>query len=259
MAKIGLKYPVYKSETNCGVIGSAIQADITIELNNTKLYGDDKIIEQDRSFKSGTITLGIDDLSDTVQKEFLGHTVSSGETTAKGSDDYPYIGIGFYGTKIVSGIKKYRAIWFPKVQFSEPEDSNRTKGESTEFATPTIEGGIFEDNGGVWKLEKTFNTEAEAITYLQTKSGLAQKSAPVTSSVASGTYTAAQDVVLSTTEATGTIYYTTDGTIPSATNGTEYSAEIELAKPSNTCIKAVCVTAGKVNSDILELYITVTA
>lgn len=259
MAKIGLKYPVYKSATNCGVIGAAIQADITIELNNTKLYGDDKVIEQDRSFKSGKITLGIDDLSDTVQQEFLGHTINSGEITANVSDDYPYVGVGFYGKKMVGGVKKYRAIWFPKVQFSEPADSNKTKGESTEFATPSIEGEIFENEIGDWKNEKTFDTEAEAITYLQTKSGLAQKSAPVTSSVASGTYTDAQDVVLSTTEATGTIYYTTDGTIPSATNGTEYSAEIELAKPSNTCIKAVCVTAGKVNSDILELYITVTA
>ena len=34
MAKIGLKYPVYKGATTQGVIGKAIQADITITTNN---------------------------------------------------------------------------------------------------------------------------------------------------------------------------------------------------------------------------------
>jgi hypothetical protein len=55
------------------------------------------------------------------------------------------------------------------------------------------------------------------------------------------------------------IHYTTDGTIPSATNGTLYDAAIACADPSNTCIKAVATKAAYANSDILELYITVTA
>lgn len=70
---------------------------------------------------------------------------------------------------------------------------------------------------------------------------------------------AAQNVTLTTTEPSGVIYYTTDGTIPSATNGTLYSTAITCAKPSNKCIKAVTTKAGKTRSDILELYITVTA
>ena len=86
-------------------------------------------------------------------------------------------------------------------------------------------------------------------------------SAPVTSSVASGTYAVAQSVVLSTTEVGGDIYYTDDGTIPSSDNNNSilYAAPITLEAPSNTCIKAVCEVDGKTDSDILELYIEVTA
>ena len=45
MAKIGLRYPVYKGATTQGVIAKAIQADIAITVNNVKLYADDAIAE----------------------------------------------------------------------------------------------------------------------------------------------------------------------------------------------------------------------
>ena len=99
MSKIGLKYPVYKSETSQGVIAKAIQADIAITVNDVKLYADDAIAESDKSFRSGTLTLGVDDLSDAVQTAFLGHAVDDGEITASGTDANPYVGIGFYGVK----------------------------------------------------------------------------------------------------------------------------------------------------------------
>lgn len=174
MAKIGLKYPVYKSATKHGVIGKAIQADISIDVNDAKLFADDDVAESDKSFKSGTIKLGVDDLSDEIQTEFLGHAKdeTSGEITANGNDNNPYVGIGFYGIKKVNDVRKFRAVWFPKVQFSEPEDTNKTKGESVEFNTPSLEGTIMLDNNGDWKKENTFDTEAEAKEYLQEKAGI---------------------------------------------------------------------------------------
>ena len=72
MAKIGLKYIVYKTATAQGVVGKAIQADIAITANNVKLSADDGIAEVDNGYQSGTITLGIDDLSDTVQVDLWG-------------------------------------------------------------------------------------------------------------------------------------------------------------------------------------------
>lgn len=174
MAKIGLKYPVYKGVANKGVIAKAIQADISITVNNVPLYADDALAENDRSFQSGALTLGIDDLPDSAQAEFLGHTIDeeTGEITANASDTSPFVGVGFYGTKKVNNIPKYRAVWLPKVQFGEPNDTNQTKGETVVWNTPVLEGIIAVDETGVWKTEQTFDTEKEAKTYLNGKAGI---------------------------------------------------------------------------------------
>lgn len=247
MAKIGLRYPVYKSATSQGVIAKAIQADIAITVNDVKLYADDALAESDKSFQSGTLTLGIDDLSDTIQTAFLGHAVSDGEITAKGTDENPYVSIGFYGIKKVSGVRKYRAIWLTRVQFTEPADTNATKGDTVVFATPVLEGTIMLDDSGDWKNEKTFETEAEARAYLQAKSGVKAQCTKPVADVASGTYAVAQDVEL-TAGASETIYYTTNGTTPSATNGTEYTAAIEIA--ASCALRAIAIKAEMNNSEI---------
>ena len=81
-------------------------------------------------------------------------------------------------------------------------------------------------------------------------------SAGVTSNVASGHYTTAQEVTLTTTEATGEIYYTLDGTAPTSAK-TKYTEPIELGTGTATTIKAITVTDGKDNSEVLTLYIMV--
>jgi phi13 family phage major tail protein len=175
MAKIGLRYPVYNANGKKGVIGKAIQADINITTNEVFVYGDDAVAETDKSFRSGRITLGLDDLNDIIQEDLLGHAIDEdGEVTASGDDTSPYAGIGFFGVKRVNNITKYRAIWLPKVQFAEPNDTNTTKGENTAFSTPTIEGVIMLDDEGNWKKEQTFPTAAEAVTYLKAKAEITE-------------------------------------------------------------------------------------
>jgi phi13 family phage major tail protein len=249
MAKIGLKYPVYKSPTSQGVIAKAIQADIAITASDVKLYADDGIAEGDKSFQSGTLTLGVDDLSDTIQAEFLGHSVDelTGEITANKDDVSPYVGIGFYGVKKVNGAKKYRAIWLTKVQFGEPSDTNATKGEIVVFNTPVLEGTIMLDDNGDWKKENTFDTEAEARAYLEAKAGISPICSMPVASIVSGTYSGTQSVAL-TAGAEETIYYTTNGTTPSATNGTVYTDAISI---DETCaLRAVSTRAGYSNSQV---------
>ncbi len=174
MARIGLKYPVYKSATAKGVIAKAIQADIAINVNDVRVYADDVIAESDKSFQSGTLTLGTDDLPDAIYAEFMGHAIdeTTKEITANGDDNSIYVGVGFYGVKMVAGVRKYRAIWLPKLQFAEPADTNGTKGETTVFNTPVIVGTIMLDANGDWKKENTFDTEEEARTYLEGKAGI---------------------------------------------------------------------------------------
>jgi hypothetical protein len=82
------------------------------------------------------------------------------------------------------------------------------------------------------------------------------KSAGVTSNVASGYYTTAQEVTLTTTEVGGDIYYTLDGTTPTSAK-TKYTAPISLAAATKTTLKAVTVAEGLDDSDVLTLYIVV--
>jgi phi13 family phage major tail protein len=257
MAKIGLKYPVWRSTTTseCGVIAKAIQADIAISVNDVKLYADDAIAESDKSFQSGTITLGIDDLSDTIQTAFLGHTVNEGEITAKGTDPNPYVGIGFYGVKMVAGVRKYRAIWLTKVQFAEPSDTNATKGDTIAFATPVLEGTIMLDENGDWKKEKTFATEALAIAYLQEKSGVKPQCTKPTATPGGGSYESEQTVTLAAGELED-IYYTTNGITPTK-DSTLYSAGITIDE--SCALRAIAVKEGMNDSEIAtyEYFITI--
>ena len=249
MAKIGLNYPVYKTATSAGVIGKAIQADVTIEMNDGKLYGDDSLAEVDRSFKTGTLTLGVTDLSDAVQAALLGHAIANDVMTAKGTDTPAYASVGFYGVKMVSNVKYYRAVWFPKVLFSEPADANATKGESIAFGTPTIVGAIFDDATNGWKQEKTFTTAALAQAWLDNLAGITAQVAKPVPSVAAGSYDESQTVALSCATGGATIHYTTNGLTPTA-DDTSYSTALTIA--TSTMLKAIAVKTGMSDSEVME-------
>lgn len=281
MATIGVSKPYYGKYVNTdgvvtyengGIFAKAIEFSASIESgDDNNLYADNGIAETDRSFGGGSISVTTDEISQTAAAAILGitpNTITVGEDTDVSElvfdddMDIPDLGFGIIIKKKKSGTEQYRAVFFHKVKFNIPEDAATTQGETIEWQTPTIEGTIMRDDSAKhgWKSEVTVNTEAEAEAYIKQKLGITPKAAPVISSVASGIYDTAQEVELSTNEAEGTIYYTDDGTIPSATNPNSivYTTAITLAKPSNTCIKAVCVAVGKANSDVLELYIEVT-
>lgn len=68
-------------------------------------------------------------------------------------------------------------------------------------------------------------------------------------SPAGGTYTSPQSVVMSTTTAGAAIYYTTDGTTPSATHGTLYSTPVTIDYGTTT-LKAIAALAGLADSPV---------
>ena len=75
---------------------------------------------------------------------------------------------------------------------------------------------------------------------------------PVASPVG-GDYTAAQTVTLTTTTAEAAIYYTIDGTVPTASS-TLYSGPIPIS--TTTTLKAIAIKSGMTNSSIMiETYI----
>ena len=151
-------------------LGKAVSCSTSITNNEAKLYGDDALAESDTSFASGTITLGVTDDNDDVFAELLGHTITEDGEVIKAASDAPiYVGLGRIVTKMVNGSYKYKVEFLYKVKFSEPSKDESTKGESIEFATPSVEGIIstLDDVNNTWNKSKTFNTKSDALTYLK--------------------------------------------------------------------------------------------
>ncbi len=176
MAKIGLKnlrYGIltedaYGTPTYGGskTFGKAIECKVAIESNDVKLYADDAVAESDTSFKNGTVSLGVDEDNDNVFADILGHTITDGEIDRNANDIAPYVGLGRILPKVVNGVKKYKVEFLRKVKFHEPSQEEKTKGESIEFSTPTVEGAVATLADGRWSAAKTFTT-GESMTDAQ--------------------------------------------------------------------------------------------
>ena len=183
MAKIGLRNFLYGILTEAadgtpsyGVKNKpakAISCKVDISNNDAKLYADDGLAEADTTFQSGTVTLGIDDEDDVTLAALLGHEIAGGEMIRNADDVAPYVGFGRILTKLVNGVYKYKVEFLYKVKFSEPSQDNSTKGESVEFGTSELSGIVAKLANGNWSATKTFNTMAEAQTYLESFFGSA--------------------------------------------------------------------------------------
>ena len=183
MAKIGLKNFLYATLTEAadgtpsyGVAkkpAKAISCKVDISNNDAKLYADDGLAEADTTFQSGNVTLGVDDEDDVTMADLLGHSIAGGEMVRNADDIAPYVGFGRILTKLVNGVYKYKVEFLYKVKFSEPSQENNTKGESVEFGTSELAGIVAKLANGNWSATKTFNTYAEAKTYLESFFGSA--------------------------------------------------------------------------------------
>lgn len=152
-------------------LAKAVSCSVDITNNDAKLYADDVLAESDTSFASGNISLTVDDDPDEVFAPLLGHDYdeTTNVVTKTSNDTAPYVGIGRILTKMVGGHYKYKVSFLYKVKFAEPSADENTKNENIEFATPTIEGIIssLADINGTWGISKTFDSKADALTYLK--------------------------------------------------------------------------------------------
>ncbi len=183
MAMVGLKRPVFApiaSET-AGlvptykpglIVGEAIEANVSIELNDNPLYADDAVAESDKGFKSGTIKMGVDDISKEVHVAWFGaktQTVNGVEEVIDGASLVaPIGGFGYYRVRRKNGVRTIRAYWYYKTQWGVPSEEAKTKGEQIEWQTPSVEGNIMvlDDEKSSWRKWADFSTEAAAIEWL---------------------------------------------------------------------------------------------
>ena len=158
------------------VVTKAIKADLSINLNDAVLYGDNQIAESVKEFKDGKLTINGTHLDYNVMAMLFGHEITGDpgeeELVARGDDSGAYVGTGFFATTRRDNVQKYRAIWLPKVKYGVPGESLETKADSIKFGTPTIEGTIMTDIDGVWKKEAVLPSRAEAIEWLNEKANI---------------------------------------------------------------------------------------
>lgn len=153
-------------------LAKAISADLTVDLNEAVLYADDGQAELVKEFKSGTLTLGVDDIGNDTAVALIGAKLDENGVLVSAGEDTPNaVAIGFRA-RMSSG--KYKYYWLYRVLFGTPAASLSTKGDSISFQTPSIEGTIAirnreDDNGNhPWKAEITetdSNTELIAAWY----------------------------------------------------------------------------------------------
>lgn len=186
MASIGLRNAKYNQidyvtkkykalvDSLVPVLGRLIDAKITEDRNNTTLRADDIIAEKDLSFKGGTVNITVDDVTDETYADLKGCTMSDEKEVTDNSEDIaPEIGYGHIVTKIYKGVKSYKVEFLPRIQITKITADRKTKGESLEYNTVSIEANVMEleeeINGmkiGDWKKVKSFTTLSEAQTYL---------------------------------------------------------------------------------------------
>jgi len=141
------------------VLAKAMTADLSVELAEATLYADDAAAEVYKAFKSGTLSLGVDDLANGAAEDLTGaHVDDNGVLVSAVEDISTAVAIGFRAQKSNG---KYRYFWLYKVLFSIPATSLATKGDSITFSTPTIEGTVMRRNkpdakgAHPWKAEVT--------------------------------------------------------------------------------------------------------
>ena len=189
MAKIGIKGLTYAPYTSGGdgsaiVYGTGaklddymIRADLSEERSDVKFYADDHQIDAENGMTGVSLSLELANLTDALEKAFLGYTDGTSNELHVTDGDAPFVGVGFIRKERFKGTATYKAVWIYKIQFSKDSDSAQTKGESIDFQTETLSGnamGVTLAASGpvIYYSVLRAETEAAARTWLNGKAGI---------------------------------------------------------------------------------------
>ncbi|MCH5186228.1 MAG: chitobiase/beta-hexosaminidase C-terminal domain-containing protein, partial [Oscillospiraceae bacterium] len=172
-------------------------------------------------------------------------TVASKQTSSDGAAEAPKINI----TSVIGG--------------KTVELMTTTSGGVIRY---TDDGTIPNENSKLYTGTPIEITETTTIKAITVKSGMQNSSVtsgkisvskvePLTVSHTGGKYALGTTITLKTITSGTTIYYTTDGNIPTPENGIKYSGSIVISK--NMTLKAIAVKNGYKTSAILEEIYTV--
>ena len=151
-------------------LADAIMADINITRKKVKIFADDLLKKVIEEFSEGTMRLNLLQFMPEAQKDLFSVKLDANGAIVSCAEDEPDpVALGF---RSLIGDGKYEYLWLYRVQFTAPNGTYNTKGESITVNTPTTEGSIMHrhkpdyDGDHPWKvnlIEDGTQTVAAAI------------------------------------------------------------------------------------------------
>lgn len=191
MASIGMQYPVWAEVAgestdgslvyNSGrVLGRAVNANLNWEIDNSELRGDDATAETENSITGYRLDLTTTELEEGAAVDVLGVDSDQDTTNPEYSDtddSPPYGGVGYIRVLKRKGTRLYKALWYPKIQFSRNTEADNTKQKNVQWGTPTLNGtglAMFDNANGKARFRqyKVFTTLTAAKQYLNGKANI---------------------------------------------------------------------------------------
>lgn len=124
--------------------GEVVKAPGVMSLNinpngaQETLFADDGPMETASTLGKIEVEIQKNELTTKNRADLLGHAIDGkGGLVYGDSDIAPWMAIGF---RTLKSNGNYRYVWLYKGKFTEPEDSNETKGDSINFQADTISG-----------------------------------------------------------------------------------------------------------------------
>lgn len=191
MATIGLSKPYYAkysydaitgkaSYSGGGLMGKLIETTVEPEVtDDSNLYADNGIVESQRAFVGGKVTIKTDHLTQEVSKAILGVTETTEtvdgineEIKVLSFDDdmeQPELGFGDIVKAKKNGELVWRAVILCRIKFSIPSENATTQGESIQWQTPELNGTLMKSEEGKhpWKKVVDFKSEENAEKYIR--------------------------------------------------------------------------------------------
>lgn len=130
-------------------LSPAVSANVTPNFNTANLSGDDRIVYVENSLGDIDVEIAVTDLTNEHYALLMGVTANTDGVIEDSTDDNaPYVALGFEMPKPDGGVALR---WYYKGKFQKPSESVTTKGDTTEFQTPTISAKFMAREDGKWR------------------------------------------------------------------------------------------------------------
>ena len=138
------------------------QVQVKPKNNSATLYADNMSVATSNVMSEYELTIETATMPLEYKALLLGHKIDAGKLTVSKEDVAPYFAVMFESTK-QNGKKRF--VRFTKVQFTEPDETSKTKEENVSFNTPTMTATAIYRTADGASLEQA---DEEAENYVET-------------------------------------------------------------------------------------------